>query len=93
MRRFPKRAGLSLLGGLLIQGVSILVATVLSEPMLGLAFILPGWVLVYAGRSSDPAWGLPLMLSINALVYAPLVYLLLYWRPFKEKEILSIRAE
>jgi hypothetical protein len=92
MRQFPKRAGLSLLGGLLIQGAFFLVAAVLSAPMLGLLFLLPGWVLVYAGRSSDPPWGLPIMLSINALVYAPPVYLLLYWRPFKEREILSIRA-
>lgn len=93
MRRFAKRAGLSFLGGVLIQLASMLVATVLGAPMLGLVFILPGWVVVYAGRSSDPPWGFPVMLLINAVLYAPLVYLLLYWRPFREKEVLSIRTE
>ncbi|HVF27747.1 MAG TPA: hypothetical protein VM943_05875 [Pyrinomonadaceae bacterium] len=61
--------------------------------MLALVLLLPGWALVYAGRSIDPAWGLPAMLLINAVVYAPLIYLLLYRRPFKEKATLSIRAE
>jgi hypothetical protein len=93
MRRFAKRAGLSFLGGVLIQFVSMLVATVLGAPMLALLFLLPGWVVVYAGRSSDPPWGLPLMVLINAVIYAPLVYLLLYWRPFRKKEVLSIRME
>lgn len=93
MRQFPKRAGLSLLGGLLIQFVFFLVAAVLGSPMLALVLLLPGWALVYVGRSSDPVWGLPVMVLINAVIYAPLVYLLLYWRPFKRKEILSIRAE
>jgi predicted benzoate:H+ symporter BenE len=93
MRQFPKRASLSLLGGLLIQFVFFLVAAVLGSPMLALVLLLPGWALVYAGRSSDPVWGLPVMVLINAVIYAPLVYLLLYWRPFKRKEILSIRAE
>ena len=65
----------------------------MGSPMLAIILLLPGWVLVYAGRSSDPAWGLPLMVLINAAVYAPVVYLLLYWRPFKNKGVLSIRAE
>jgi predicted benzoate:H+ symporter BenE len=93
MKQFPKRAGLSFLGGVLIQFVFFVVAAILGSPMLALVLLLPGWVLVYAGRSSDPAWGLPVMVLINAAIYAPAVYLLSYWRPFKKKEILSIRAE
>jgi len=93
MRQFPKRLALSLLGGIIIQVVFFLIAAILCSPMLALVLLLPGWALVYAGRSSDPAWGWPVMVLTNAVIYAPLIYLLLYWKPFKKKGILSIRGE
>ena len=93
MRQFLKRAALAVLSGVLLQFVFYLIAVVLGAPLLAVVLLLAGWLLVYAGRSSDPLWGLPVMLLINAIVYAPPIYLLLYWRPFREKEILSIRVE
>ena len=93
MRQFLRRAGFALLGGMLVQLVAFLADALLGLRMFALALTLPGWVVVYAGRSSDPPWGLPVMLLTNALVYAPVIYLALYWRPFRRKEVLSIRAE
>jgi hypothetical protein len=93
MRQFPKRVGISFLGAVAIQLLFFLGAVLLGAPMLAMILLLPGWVVVYAGRSSDPAWGWPAMVLINTVVYAPVVYLLLYWRPFRNKGVLSIRAE
>jgi hypothetical protein len=43
---------------------------------------MPGWVIVYAGRNSDPAWGLPVMMLINGVIYAVPFYA--YGKAFKE---------
>ena len=93
MQRIAKRLGVSLIGGVVVQFIFFLLAAVLGSPMLALVLLLPGWALVFAGRdSSPPRMGLLAMLIINAIIYAPLIYVLLWWRPFR-KEVLSIRAK
>ena len=74
MRQFPRRAGLSLLGGIAIQTLLYLISVIIGSPVFALAFLMPGWLLVYAGRSSDPAWGVPVMVLINAVIYAIPIY-------------------
>jgi hypothetical protein len=85
MRPFLKHAGLSLLGGIAIQAILYLVSVIIGSQVLVLAFSIIGWIIVYAGRSTDPAWGLPVMVLINAVVYAVPIYA--FWRALKSYEV------
>jgi predicted benzoate:H+ symporter BenE len=82
MRQFPRRAGLSLLGGIAIQTLLYLISVIIGSPVLALALLMPGWLLVYAGRSTDPAWGVPVMVLINTMIYAIPIYA--YWKAFNK---------
>ena len=93
MRKIIKRIGICLLLAILFQIVCYLIGRILDSPMIALIGILPGWAFIFASRSSDPPWGLPVMLVINAIIYAPFIYLLLWWRPFKKKEVISLHIE
>jgi hypothetical protein len=93
MKKFLKRIGICLLLAVLFQVTCYLIGRILDAPIIALIGILPGWAFIFAGRSSGPAWGLPIMLIVNAIIYAPFIYLLLWWRPFKKKEVISLHIE
>ncbi|MBV9927542.1 MAG: hypothetical protein JOZ96_21170 [Acidobacteria bacterium] len=87
-----KRVGWSLLGGLFIQFILHGLAEFFNSTLLRDILFLPGWVLVYAGRSSEPTWGAFIVVLINVVIYAPVVYFLLY-RRFESEKVVGIRGE
>lgn len=98
MRRSIKRLGISILGGILIQFLIIFLDVILGYPPLTLILLLPGWAFGCAGRDSErgvsavvTCW--LVMLTVNCFIYAPLTYAVRWWRPFRRREVLSIRGE
>ena len=90
-RLWIKRVGWSLLGGYLFQFLLGGIAEFFNSPMLGQILFLPGWALVYAGRSSDPVWGPPVVFLINGVVYSPIVYLV--YRQMRGERNVSIQGD
>jgi len=91
MHAILKRIVLSIAGGVLFQVVILLLAKILQSSGLILVFMLPGWVLGFAGRDSDHSWsgaiiGWIVMVGVNNLFYSPAIYFLL-WRRKVLKEI------
>jgi hypothetical protein len=91
MRVILKRIVLSIAGGMLFQVAILLLGMILQSPAPVLIFLLPGWVLGFAGRDSDRSWsgaiiGWIVMVGVNNLFYSPAIYFLL-WRRKVLKEI------
>ena len=98
MRPLTRRLGISVLGGVLIQFLIILLDVLFGPHMLAFILLLPGWAFGCAGRDSDHSVNAVVtcwlvMLTINCFIYAPIIYAVKWWRPFKQGEVLSIRGE
>lgn len=87
MKRIIKRIGICLSVSVVSQFAAIALGII--SPLLTLFVMLPGWAFIYAGERDGGPWGFPLMLGINAIFHLPVIYLLLWWRPFREKELLT----
>jgi membrane protein DedA with SNARE-associated domain len=92
-----KRLLLSIAAGTAFQGAIFLLANALKSPALAIIFLLPGWVPGFAGRDSDHTWsglivGWLVMVAVNNLIYATLVYFLL-WNRDMRREIRATNAD
>ncbi len=98
MKQFAKRLAISVLGGILIQFLIILLDVILGCHWFAFILLLPGWAFGCAGRDSEHGVSAAvkcwlIMLSVNCLIYGPIIYAAKWWRPFRRREPLSILSE